>query len=89
MINQRPETICQIINPHLTLANMMSKYWRSKIMTDKPKRTRPKALESSTVIKVRVSADEARRLDKIVAAGGFPSRSEAVRHWIMIESPVE
>jgi hypothetical protein len=55
----------------------------------KPKRTRPKALEGSTVIKVRVSADEARRLDKIVAAGGFPSRSEAVRHWIMIESPVE
>ncbi len=58
-------------------------------MTPKPKRTRPKALEGSTVIKVRVSADEARRLDKIVAAGGFPSRSEAVRHWIMIESPVE
>jgi hypothetical protein len=55
----------------------------------KPNRTRPKALEGSTVIKVRVSADEARRLDKIVAAGGFPSRSEAVRHWIMIESPVE
>lgn len=58
-------------------------------MPQKPKRTRPKALEDSVKIEVRMSADDARRLDKIVAAGGFSSRSEAVRHWILIESPVE
>lgn len=55
----------------------------------KPKRTQPKKLDGSTVLVIRVSADDIRRLDRIVAAGGHPSRSAAVRHWIMIESPVE
>jgi predicted DNA binding CopG/RHH family protein len=54
-----------------------------------PKRTRPKRLDDATTITIRLSRDHLERLDKIVKARGFPSRNEAVRNWIEIESPVE
>jgi hypothetical protein len=63
-------------------------------MTPKPKRgtratERPKSLDNPRVLQVTLTDDHLRRLDRIVEAGNFPSRSAAVRHWIEIESPVE